>query len=68
VFCYENQPNILIDPCCHGGICKECMINYLKTQEGKCPFGKEKIKRLFLLEYDKDSKQLFAKGEINLGK
>lgn len=68
VFCYENQPNILIDPCCHGGICKECMITYLKNDGGKCPFGKESIRKLYLLEYDKEKKQLYATGEINLKK
>ena len=43
VFCYESRPNILIDPCCHGGICKQCMIKYLKNNGDKCPFGKETI-------------------------
>ncbi len=66
VFCYENHPNIMIDPCCHGGICKKCVVNYLKNDEGKCPFCKKQIKKLFLLYFDKDKKQLFAKGEIKL--
>ncbi len=30
VICFDNVPNILIDPCCHGGICKKCIIDYLK--------------------------------------
>ena len=43
VFCYEKSPNILIDPCCHGGVCKECIISYLKKDGVKCPFCKSVI-------------------------
>lgn len=56
----------MIDPCCHGGVCKECILSYLKNDDARCPFGKEPIQKLYLLNYDKDEKQLYATGEINL--
>ena len=66
MFCYEKEPNILLDPCCHGGVCKECIINYLRRNDARCPFGKKPISKLYLLNYDKEIKQLYATGEINL--
>ena len=50
VFCYENKPDILIDPCCHGGICKSCVVHYLRNDTGKCPFCKKSIEKLYLLK------------------
>ena len=43
VFCYINKPNIMLDPCGHGGVCKLCIVNYLKYDDGKCPFCKAAI-------------------------
>ena len=64
LFCYDAMPNIMLDPCNHGGVCKTCITTYLKGNEGKCPFCKDKIKRLFLIEYNEAEKQYYAKGEI----
>jgi len=65
LFCCENEPNIMIDPCGHGGVCKKCIVEYIKSDDGKCPFCKGKFERLFVLESDETRKQFIAKGEIN---
>lgn len=64
VFCYTDKPNIMIDKCGHGGVCKTCMLHYLKNDGAKCPFCKGPIGRLYVLSYDEKEKQYFAKGEI----
>lgn len=64
IFCYDQMPNILMDPCGHGGVCKNCIITYLRSNEGKCPFDKRQINRLFLIEWDEAQKSYAAKGEI----
>ena len=66
VFCYEDEPNVMIDPCGHGGICKKCVIKYLKEGDNICPFCKGCMRKVFVLHFDKDKQQLFAKGEIKL--
>ena len=65
LFCCETDPNIMFDPCGHGGICKKCSVQYLKFNEGTCPFCKSRIEKLFLLEQNPQTKQYFAKGEIS---
>lgn len=64
--CYEDTPNILFDPCNHGGMCKVCLVNNLKhsKKEKTCPFCKQKIQKIFLMNYDQEKKQYFVKGEI----
>ena len=66
VFCYEDEPNVMIDPCGHGGICKKCVIKYLKEGDNICPFCKGGMRKVFVLHFDKERQQLFAKGEIKL--
>lgn len=65
VFCCDEEPNIMLEPCGHGGVCKKCVINYLKVDDGKCPFCKQRISKLYVLEYDTIEKHYVAKGEIN---
>ena len=37
--CYKNLPNVLMEPCMHGGICSECMKQLLeRDNRAKCPF------------------------------
>ena len=62
--CFEESPNIMMDPCGHGGVCKSCIVTYLKGNEGKCPYCKQTINRLFLIDWDKEESQFKAKGEI----
>jgi len=64
VFCYTEKPDIMIDRCGHGGVCKTCMLHYLKNDGAKCPFCKGPIGKLYVLSYDEKDKQYYAKGEI----
>ena len=64
VFCYTDKPDIMIDKCGHGGVCKTCMLCYLKNDGAKCPFCKGPIGKLYVLSYEENEKQYYAKGEI----
>ena len=65
VFCCEEVPNIMIDPCGHGGICKKCVITYLQFGDIKCPFCKAKLEKIYLLKFNEVEKSFYAQGEIN---
>lgn len=65
IVCYDNPPNIIMDPCGHGGLCKECALEYVKNED-KCMIGRQKIQKLYVIEYDEQQKCYFAKGEIKL--
>lgn len=67
VFCYMEKPNIMIDACGHGGVCKTCMLCYLKEDGAKCPFCKGAINKLYVISFDENEKQYYAKGEIKFG-
>lgn len=64
LFCCEKEPEIMIDPCGHGGVCRECIVNYLKGNVNKCPFCKGKVEKVFLVETEGNKQQFIAKGEI----
>ena len=65
IVCYDQKPNIIQDPCGHGGLCKDCALEYVKAEE-KCMICRVKIQKFFLIEYDEKEKCFFAKGEIKL--
>ena len=65
IVCYDQKPNIIHDPCGHGGLCKGCALEYIKN-ENTCMFCRVKIQKLFLIEYSKEEKCHYAKGEIKL--
>jgi hypothetical protein len=68
IFCCETKPDIMMDPCCHGGVCKKCIVEYLKGDENKCPFCKGKIDKLYLIEFEKERASFMAKGEITFNR
>ena len=65
--CYERKGEILIKPCGHSGMCKECI---LKCLENKiiCPTCRKEIKEILILEYDEEKKEYMANGNINFKK
>ena len=65
LICYDNMPNIMFEPCGHGGVCKKCAIEYVKDND-KCMIGRTKIERMIVIEYDKKDKCYIATGEIKL--
>ncbi|CAD8054382.1 unnamed protein product [Paramecium sonneborni] len=42
--CYDIEPNIVLLPCQHGGICEECIIKWLEKQKN-CYICREKIEK-----------------------
>jgi Zinc finger, C3HC4 type (RING finger) len=34
--CYDNEPNIVFDPCQHGGICQICLEDLLAKSQTTC--------------------------------
>lgn len=38
--CYEGIPSVLIDPCCHCELCKECMNQLITQRQENCPICK----------------------------
>ena len=65
IVCYDQKPNIIHDPCGHGGLCKTCALEYIRN-ENTCMFCRVKIQKLYLIEYSKEEGCHFAKGEIKL--
>jgi hypothetical protein len=65
IVCYDQKPNILHDPCGHGGLCKACALEYIRN-ENTCMFCRVKIQKLYLIEYSKEEGCHYAKGEIKL--
>ena len=63
IVCCENLSNILIKPCNHSGMCKGCIIEHLKYNK-KCPFCREKMKKIFIVFYDEERREYLAKGVI----
>ena len=50
-------------PCKHTGLCKECIILILKDKQ-ICPYCKEEVKMVFLIEMKKDEDEYIVKGQI----
>ena len=63
-FCFDKEPNILFEPCGHGGICKDCALNYLQDKDRSCPFCKQPIKEVFVIEFDSDKQFFKTKAQI----
>lgn len=64
MLCCERDPDIVMEPCHHGGICRTCMVNYLNGKARKCPFCKSEIAGVYLLEEDPKTRTVTAKGQI----
>ena len=65
--CCEKQGEILIKPCGHSGICKECILKCLENNI-LCPSCRKEIKEVLVLEYDEEKKEYMATGNIELKK
>ena len=42
IICYEKEPNTIIEPCGHGGLCADCMLNLIQ-KEKICPLCRNVI-------------------------
>ena len=66
VVCFEKEPEIMFDPCSHGGVCKTCAVQFIRNHQGSCLFCKQKIQKMFLIAYDKKEKCFKATAELAL--
>ena len=65
IVCYSAIPNIMQEPCGHGGMCKECCLEYLKNEQ-KCMICRKNVKRLIVIEQDKETLNFHATAQIKL--
>jgi hypothetical protein len=65
IVCYSAMPNIMQEPCGHGGMCKECCLEYIKTEQ-KCMVCRKRIESILLIEQDPQDLSFYAKGQVKL--
>lgn len=65
-FCCLLEPDIVLEKCGHGGICKQCLIKYLTQGNQKCPWCKSKIDKVLLTKFCNDTNSFKVKGEIDI--
>lgn len=54
IICYTNEPNIIIEPCGHGGMCQGCMLNLIQ-KERICPFCRKNMDHIYIVKTSKGS-------------
>lgn len=64
LICFNSQPECLIMPCMHGGVCVKCSKDILKRSKN-CPFCRAKINTIKVIEERGDNKYL-VKETISL--
>jgi hypothetical protein len=67
MICCSNESNVLIRPCNHGGVCEDCMITYLGTNDS-CPHCKTAITKAYVMDYDEDLKKFYGRKVLTLVK
>ena len=65
MICSDHPNEVMLDPCMHGGICKECVINLLKTNN-KCPICRTDVEKVYLVFWDQEKKKFMASGIIKI--
>ena len=65
--CCMNNSEILLYPCNHSGICKDCTQDLLKRND-ECPQCKKKIQKIYIIYFNKVKQSYMAKGVINFSK
>ena len=63
MICCDKPSNTIARPCNHGGICEECYVKYLETKDS-CPHCKAKIRKVYIIEYNEEKENFFAKRII----
>ena len=63
MICCDKPSNTLVRPCNHGGICETCMVKYMETKDS-CPHCKAKIRKVYIMEYNEEKENFFAKRII----
>lgn len=63
MICCDKTSDVLIHPCGHSGMCKDCVTECLKMND-KCPHCKTKMEKIYLIYYDEEKQTFLAKGQI----
>mmetsp|Transcript_40200 Transcript_40200/g.92407 ORF Transcript_40200/g.92407 Transcript_40200/m.92407 type:complete len:222 (-) Transcript_40200:25-690(-) len=61
--CCERSAEIVLLPCSHGGICRQCSEEILRRSAGHCPHCRGAVERMVLV----DSPVRLLQGEVCLG-
>ena len=67
IICFDTNSEILIKPCGHSGICKNCITESLK-ENPKCPVCRKNMEEIYLIAYDEENKEFVAQGIIEFEK
>lgn len=65
LICYERPPNVIIEPCGHGGVCSTCVLNLIQ-KEKICPLCREKMETIYVIQINKNDKKVKLDQEITL--
>ena len=65
--CFDRKGDVLIKPCGHSDICKDCILQCLKNNIF-CPICKNEIKEVLVIEYDEEKKKYMANANIKFKK
>ena len=63
IICYDKQSEVVIKPCGHSGMCRYCMVQYLKSKNN-CPHCKQQMTKIFIIYYDPENKIYITKGTL----
>lgn len=61
--CSAAESDVLIKPCGHTGCCQECLSNFMKINP-LCPICRKDVNKFYVLSYEEESQQYFAKGRV----
>lgn len=67
IVCCEKQSEVMIFPCGHSGLCKNCITECIKRSD-ECLHCKKKMEKIYLIYYDEDKMCYMARGVINFKK
>lgn len=65
LLCSNTLNEVLIEPCMHSGICKNCMINMLNAND-LCPICKTQIEIIHILFWDTNQKKYLSSGFMKI--
>lgn len=51
----DNEHNVVLKPCGHGGICKECLVSIFFKGNEECPLCRNHFSKAFVVEKDPDN-------------
>lgn len=65
IVCFSATPGIMQEPCGHGGMCKECCLEYLKDEQN-CMICRVRVKNILLIEQNPTDLNFYAVGQVKL--